>query len=155
VTKKAAPVPEKKKRKSIKRPEHGPPTMRLSVRKLRLITETAIRRKEAERLSKLGREAQDSEREAERQKGREIERARKVLVAIGKVARKAADDGLSSADVAYLTDSDIQVPYGVSYPTEGCLVGTARHVFKALQSEGFDATIVGNSSRWSIRIRWQ
>lgn len=152
MTKKAAP--EKKKRKSIKRPESGPPTMRLSVRKLRQITETAIKRKEAERLAKLGREAQNSAREAERQKGREIERARKVLVEISKAARKAADDGMNVADVAYLTDSDIQVPYGVTCPSEGCLIGTAFHVFKALQAEGFDTSIVGGVP-WLIRIRWQ
>lgn len=154
MTKKTAPSPEKKKRKSIKRPEHGPPTMRLSVRKLRQITETAIKRKEAERLAKMSREAQNSVRELERQKDREIERARKVLVEIGKTARKAADDGMNAADVAYLTDSDIQVPYGVTCPSEGCLIGTAYHVFKALQAEGFDTSIVRGQS-WIIHIRWQ
>lgn len=155
MTKKAAP-PEKKKRKSIKRPEHGPPKMRLSLRKLRQITANATKRLAQEDLARRSRQEQNAAKEAERQKGRDIEAARKLLVGVGKAAREAANVGLITAEVYCLKRDDYELIAGVDWPSYESLRGPALHLYDALVKEGFVVGFVHDSSgHFHIRIRWE
>lgn len=148
-----------KKRKSIKRPERGPPKMRLTLQKLRQLTVAAIIKQNSDLEAKKSREAANAEAEAKHKVARDIEKARKLLVTASKYAREAAARGQSEANVCVIDSRGIEVPAGVTEPSTLCLRGPFVHVHKALTARGFGISIVrdpdvGNSPYWYIHVRW-